>query len=117
MSVPMKKDDPAYWMLEEGLADPSKRSVQTAPRRSNCYICRDPEFSLMGLPLCYACEKCGGHVAADDTVCNDCGHDQMDLLPTWNGWLRMWCEIGQQAQPPYEYPEHLCVDGKAVVFS
>ena len=78
MSVSMKKSDPAYWMLEQGLNDPSKRSVQTAPHRDSCYICEDPEFSLMGLPLCYACSACGGHVAADDTVCDDCHHDQMD---------------------------------------
>lgn len=75
MSKPLPPDDPAYWMLEEGLADPSKRSTQTAPHRESCYICRDPEFSLMGLPLCYACSKCGGHVAADDVVCDDCGAD------------------------------------------
>lgn len=75
MSVPMKPSDPAYWMLQEGLHDPSKRSKQEAPYRSRCYICRDPEFSLMGMPLCFACYVCGGHVAADDSVCDDCGHD------------------------------------------
>jgi hypothetical protein len=40
-----------------------------------CYICEDPSFARMGLPLCRPCAKCGGHVAADDTVCDDCGHD------------------------------------------
>lgn len=40
-----------------------------------CYICRDPDFAQMGLPLCYPCEKCKGHVAADDTICDDCDHD------------------------------------------
>lgn len=74
MSVPMQPDDPAYWMLEQGLADPSKRST-TAVYSKRCYICKDPEFALMGLPLCYPCEKCKGHVAADDTVCDDCKHD------------------------------------------
>jgi len=74
MSVPMRKDDPAYWLLERGLADPSKRSVSTV-YNSNCYICRDPEFSLMGLPLCYPCKVCGAHVPADHTVC-DKGHEQ-----------------------------------------
>lgn len=80
MSRPMRPDDPAYWMLEQGRADPSKRSVQTAPHRDGCYICEDPEFSLMGLPLCFACEKCKGHVPADDTVCSDCGHDHYPEL-------------------------------------
>lgn len=63
MSAPIRPD-PAYWM-----------SKQAAPKRAECYICQDEEFSLMGLPLCYACEKCKGHVPADDTVCSDCGHN------------------------------------------
>ena len=71
----MKTTDPAYWMLEDGLKDPSKRTVKTI-HRNGCYICEDPEFALMGLPLCYPCKKCGGHVAADDTICDDCGADQ-----------------------------------------
>jgi hypothetical protein len=75
MSAPMKSSDPAYWMLERGRNDPSQRSVATAPHRDGCYICEDPEFSLMGLPLCYACPYCKGHVAADDTKCDDCGKD------------------------------------------
>jgi hypothetical protein len=74
MSIPLKPDDPAYWMLEQGRNDPSKRSTTTV-YRDGCYICEDPEFSLMGLPLCFPCHKCGGHVAADDTVCDDCGFD------------------------------------------
>lgn len=80
MSVPMRPGDPCYWMLEEGLADSSKRSTTTV-HMDGCYICDDPEFSLMGLPLCYACSKCSGHVPADDTVCSDCRHDQMDDRP------------------------------------
>ena len=43
-----------------------------------CYICRDPEYSLVGLPLCRACSHCGGHIAADDSVCDDCGFDDSD---------------------------------------
>ena len=74
MSVPLKKSDPCYWMLEEGLNDPSKRS-STEVFDEHCYICRDPEFALMGLPLCFPCSKCGGHVPADDTVCTDCDFD------------------------------------------
>lgn len=74
MSVPMKQDDPAYWMLERGLNDPSARSKSDV-YSDKCYICRDPEFSLMGLPLCYKCPKCSGHIAADNTVCDDCKND------------------------------------------
>jgi hypothetical protein len=81
MSLPLRKDDPAYWMLEQGLKDPSKRSVTTV-YDANCYICQDPEFSLMGLPLCYPCDKCGGHVPADDSVCTDC---KFDNYPYQNG--------------------------------
>lgn len=73
----MKRSDPAYWMLEEGLNDPSKRTSTTV-YKEDCYICMDPEFSLMGLPLCYPCKKCGGHVAADDTICDNCGLDQQE---------------------------------------
>jgi hypothetical protein len=76
VSTPLRPDDPAHWMLEQGRRDPSKRSVQTGPRRDDCYICRDPEFALMGLPLCTACEECGGHVPADASICSDCGHDE-----------------------------------------
>lgn len=51
-----------------------------------CYICRDPDFAKMGLPLCRRCPKCVkesggkelGHIAADDTVCTVCGYDEMD---------------------------------------
>lgn len=72
MSIPLKKDDPAYWMLEQGLKDPSKRSTTTV-YKAGCYICEDPEFALMGLPLCYPCRDCGAHVAADESVCEN-GH-------------------------------------------
>lgn len=78
MSAPMKPNDPAYWMLEQGREDPSKRSTKTA-HSNDCYICRDPEFALMGLPLCYPCGKCGGHVAADDCVCDECKCDQREI--------------------------------------
>ncbi len=60
-------NDPAYSLLRD--------EVTTIPTvyRSGCYICEDPEFAQMGLPLCRKCEKCEGHVAADDTKCDDCG--------------------------------------------
>ena len=71
----MNPVDPAYWMLfDEFITTPNPRVY-----RGYCYICRDPEYARMGLPLCYACEVCGGHVAADDTYCDDCGADQQEL--------------------------------------
>ena len=76
MSVPMKKSDPAYWLLEEGLS--GKRKIKKSEVfNENCYICRDPEFALMGLPLCYPCPICGAHVPADDCTCDN-GHDVME---------------------------------------
>ena len=74
MSRPLHPADPAYWMLEEGRKDPSKRSTPTVCK-AGCYICDDPEFAMMGLPLCFPCGKCGGHIAADDCVCDACGRD------------------------------------------
>lgn len=68
-------DDPAYFLLEQGRKDPSKRS-KTTVYKEQCYICEDPEFALMGLPLCYPCYKCNGHVPADDSICSDCKTDQ-----------------------------------------
>lgn len=72
MSIPLKESDPAYWMLEQGRNDPSK-CTKSSVYDEDCYICNDPEFSLIGLPLCYPCGKCGGHIAADDSVCCVCG--------------------------------------------
>jgi hypothetical protein len=65
----MKPTDPAYWMLLD--------EYTTTPTifKKGCYICEDPEFAQMGLPLCYPCKACGGHVAADDPVCDDCEHE------------------------------------------
>jgi len=68
MSIPMKPDDPAYWMLFDGV---TTTPVVYSP---DCYICNDPEFAQMGLPLCRKC-SCGGHIAADDSVCDDCEQD------------------------------------------
>lgn len=70
MSVPMKEDDPAYWMLEDDFTS------TPVIHREGCYICEDPEFAQMGLPLCRTCPECEeGHIAADDTICDDCGYD------------------------------------------
>lgn len=70
-----KPSDPAYSLLLD-----SHTSIPVPGLyRSHCYICRDPEFAQMGLPLCYACSACGGHVAADETVCEDCGTDAQEV--------------------------------------
>lgn len=70
MSKPLSNNDPCQWMLDDVFT--SKPTVH----REGCYICEDPEFAQMGLPLCYLCQYCGGHVAADSTVCDDCGKEQ-----------------------------------------
>jgi hypothetical protein len=69
MSVPMRPDDPAAWMLYD--------DVTSTPVvfREGCYICEDDEFRRMGLPLCRKCPACGGHIPADDIGCDDCGQD------------------------------------------
>lgn len=67
MSVPMKPSDPAYWMLLDEFTTTPVESIY----RDNCYICTDPEFAQMGMPLCYECIECSGHVAADDSVCEN----------------------------------------------
>ena len=63
----MKPNDPAYWMLHNG--------VTSTPVTYNptCYICNDPEYAQMGLPLCRVCRVCGAHVPADDCICDN-GH-------------------------------------------
>lgn len=66
----MKENDPAYFMLRDG------HTSTPEVHRDGCYICEDPEFAQMGLPLCKSCPQClVGHIPADDTVCNDCGYD------------------------------------------
>ena len=66
--------DPAYHLLTDGF--------KSTPRvkRAGCYICEDMEFARMGLPLCSPCCQCrangtDGHIPADDTECEDCGHE------------------------------------------
>jgi hypothetical protein len=51
-SVAANPRDGAFWMLFDG-----KTSVQVV-HRPGCYICEDPEFAAMGLPLCRACPEC-----------------------------------------------------------
>lgn len=69
-STPMPPNDPAQVLLRTG------HTTTPTVFREKCYICQDPEFAQMGLPLCFACAECGGHVAADDVSCDDCGLDQ-----------------------------------------
>jgi hypothetical protein len=64
-------DDPAYALLQDGYT-----STPTV-FKEGCYICEDPEFAQMGLPLCKPCPICGAHVAADDIECDN-GHDTME---------------------------------------
>jgi hypothetical protein len=67
--------DPAAWMLHDSFT--STPVVYS----DGCYICRDPEFAQMGLPLCRRCPECvrqgrgSGHIPADDTECTDCGYE------------------------------------------
>lgn len=74
----MKASDPAYWMLSDG------HTSTSTVHRDGCYICEDPEFAQMGLPLCKPCPMCqakggkDGHIPADDTRCDDCGYDIME---------------------------------------
>jgi hypothetical protein len=69
--------DPAYALL----IDPDIYSTPNLDiYRDDCYICRDPEFAMLGMPLCKPCTECKvGHVAADDTVCDRCGADAQEL--------------------------------------
>jgi hypothetical protein len=71
LSIKMKTSDPAYFMLD----NPAIPRTPIKVYSPDCYICRDDEYARMGLPLCYRCTECDGHVAADDTVCDDCGYD------------------------------------------
>lgn len=67
--------DPAYALLQDGYKSTPTEGVYN-PR---CYICTDPEFAQMGMPLCSACKACQdegrgkGHVPADDEQCSVCG--------------------------------------------
>lgn len=71
-------EDPAFALLHDGpTTDPEVY-------RRGCFICEDPEFARMGLPLCRACPTCSandaepgsGHIAADDSVCDVCHRDE-----------------------------------------
>jgi len=69
-------DDLAYRLLQDDFT-----SSTTAEHDDRCYICEDPEFAQMGLPLCRPCPRCQaggrqGHVPADDCECTICGYVQ-----------------------------------------
>lgn len=68
--------DPAYALLQDDY-----RSTTQAEHDPTCYICEDPEFAQMGLPLCRTCPRCqaggrAGHIPADDIECTVCGYIQ-----------------------------------------
>ncbi len=77
---------PSLTTSEEMLLLDDYTSSSSAERATACYICRDPHFAQMGLPLCYSCDECSqrgtprrpGHVPADDTICTICGTDALD---------------------------------------
>ncbi len=75
MSRHLSPGDPASWMLYDDFTS------TPVVYRESCYICEDPEFAQMGLPLCRPCPQCigretgAGHIAADDVVCDDCGYE------------------------------------------
>lgn len=77
---PLPLDDPAQILLQDDFYSIPKEGVYD----ENCFICTDPEFALMGLPLCRSCSACQesgngeGHVAADDTICTVCGFDEYE---------------------------------------
>jgi hypothetical protein len=76
-SMAHRPHDPAFELLTDNFY------TVPAVHRDGCYICEDPEFAAMGLPLCTACPACvrrqetcgackgtGGY--PDKTPCSDC---------------------------------------------
>lgn len=96
MSVPLRPDDPARSLLKYDEFGCRVDQSFTTVYHPGCYICADPEFAQLGLPLCYPCSFCGGHCAADDTVCDDCGKDQTQE-PPW--WWRLWSWVKSCVAP------------------
>lgn len=68
-------------------------SKSDAEHDDECYICNDPDFAQMGLPLCRKCDQCSkrgeplrpGHIPADDSTCTVCGTDYHDT-PEYIEW-------------------------------
>lgn len=79
MSKPLSSTDPAFWMLQRGIKETNGESPDTGwvtkthdeIYKESCYICTDPEFALMGLPVCKPCPICKAHWAADDSECDN----------------------------------------------
>lgn len=78
-------DDPAYFLLTHG------PTSSTTVYHRGCYICEDPEFAQMGMPLCRECPRCRaegreapapdrgfGHIPADDETCTVCGYNDRE---------------------------------------
>lgn len=71
--------------MERALYNDSYTSSTTV-HDDKCYICNDPDFARMGLPLCRECPECKeksegkvlGHIAADDSECTVCGYDEYE---------------------------------------
>lgn len=109
LKLATQDDDPAAWMLHDGKTSKHAPGVQEVGLLHSCYVCADPEFAQMGLPLCRPCPECQrnqqdcqacggtgglpdhtpctdclstgklglpGHIPADDSVCDCCGHEE-----------------------------------------
>ena len=59
----------------------ASKAVLTLPvvYSPDCYICNDPEYAQMGLPLCRECPRCSGHIPADDETCDNCGLNKREF--------------------------------------
>ncbi len=85
-SVASNPWDPAFLLLLDG------RHTVPVVHQDGCYICGDPEYAIMGLPLCMPCPACArkmrpcaacsanGYLANGDP-CSDC------LASGWTGDL------------------------------
>jgi hypothetical protein len=102
-SVAARPQDPAFWMLLDG------HTSTPVVYLKGCYICEDPEFAQMGMPLCRPCPECvkagrgQGHVAADDTTCDECGAED----GPWN-YDERFIEAGL---PPEDYQAFVAENG------
>jgi hypothetical protein len=63
-SVAANPSDPAFWMLLDGHASTPVVYLE------GCYICEDPEFAAMGMPLCRPCPECVRERLVVCTTCN-----------------------------------------------
>lgn len=85
---PSRLDDPAVVLM----LLPKPKVTYERGYSPTCYICADPEYAAMGMPLCKVCldPNCGAHAAADDN-----GHDQYELwMETQDGGNCMTTDDG-----------------------